>query len=248
MRFKHLDVAIRSALQLIVFVFSTIIWAPLSLLLLPAPYRWRYWFVTRWTHFNLWALERICRIRVDVRGLEHIPAQGGIVMAKHQSTWETMALQRWFSPQTWVLKRELLWIPFFGWALAILEPIAIDRGSIAAAIRQLCRQGAERLADGRWVVVFPEGTRVAPGERGRYHIGGAMLAERTQALVVPVAHDAGRCWRRRGFLKQPGTIRVRIGPPIDSRGKRATEIIALVEEWIESEMAEIDREASSSAP
>jgi 1-acyl-sn-glycerol-3-phosphate acyltransferase len=240
--------AIRSSLQAVVYVLSTVVWASLSMLAAPLPYRWRYWFVTRWTHFNLWALERICRIRVDVRGLEHIPAQGGgIVMAKHQSAWETLALQRWFSPQTWVLKRELLRLPLFGWALALLDPVAIDRGSGASAMRQLCRQGAERLAHGRWVVIFPEGTRVAPGQHGRYHIGGAMLAERTGAVVIPVAHNAGRHWGRNGFIKRPGVIKVRIGPPLPTDGKRAAEILRMVEDWIEGQMAEIERDPAPGA-
>jgi 1-acyl-sn-glycerol-3-phosphate acyltransferase len=237
----QVEIIIRSTLHVIVYVVSTAVWGILSLLTAPLSYRRRYWFVTRWTHFNLWAFERICGVRCDVQGTEHIPqGQGGIVMAKHQSAWETMALQRWFSPQTWVLKRELLRLPMFGWALALLEPIAIDRGGVTAAIRQLVRQGAERLADNRWVVIFPEGTRVAPGQKGRYHVGGAMLAERTGAIVIPVAHNAGRCWGRNSFLKRPGTISVRIGPPLPTQGKSAAEILRMVEEWIEARMAEID--------
>lgn len=247
-RLKQLDIAARSAVQMVIYVLSTVVWASLSLPTVLLPYRWRYWFVTRWTHFNLWVFERVCRVRVEVRGLENIPAEGsGIVMAKHQSAWETLALQRWFSPQTWVLKRELLRLPLFGWSLAILEPVAIDRSSVASAIRQLCRQGAERLAKGRWIVIFPEGTRVAPGQRGRYQVGGAMLAERTGATVIPVAHNAGRFWGRNSFIKRPGTIQVRIGSPIPTAGKRAPEILKLVEDWIEAQMAEIEGGQSSDA-
>ncbi len=245
---RQIDLFIRSLLQMMLYVGSTMIWAVVSLLSAPLPYRQRYWIITRWTHFNLWVVERLCRIRVEVQGLENIPASGGgIVMAKHQSAWETLALQRWFTPQTWVLKRELLWLPLFGWAISLLNPIAIDRGSAASALRQLCRQGAERLAEGRWVVVFPEGTRVPPGTRGQYQPGGAVLAERTGAVVVPVAHNAGRCWGRNSFIKRPGTIQVRIGPPIDPKGKRASEILRLVEEWIEAQMQEIDPPAAASA-
>lgn len=240
MWWRQIDIFIRSLLQATIYIGSTVIWALVSMLSAPLPYRHRYWLITRWTHFNLWVLERLCRIRVEVQGLENIPPGGGVVMAKHQSAWETLALQRWFVPQTWVLKRELLRLPLFGWSIALLDPIAIDRGSAASAIRQLSRQGAERLAEGRWVVVFPEGTRVPPGTRGHYQAGGAMLAERTQAVVVPVAHNAGHCWGRNSFLKHPGVIQVRIGPPIDSQGKRASEIIRLVEEWIEAQMLEID--------
>lgn len=244
MQWQQIDLFVRSLLQMTIYVVSTVVWALVSMLAAPLPYRHRYWLITRWTHFNLWVLERLCRIRVEVQGLEHIPAGGGVVMAKHQSAWETLALQRWFTPQTWVLKRELLRLPLFGWAIALLDPIAIDRGTAASALRQLSRQGAERLAEGRWVVVFPEGTRLPPGTRGQYHGGGAMLAERTGAVVVPVAHNAGHCWGRNSFLKHPGVIQVRIGPPIDPKGRRAGEIIRLVEEWIEAQMAEIDPPAT----
>jgi 1-acyl-sn-glycerol-3-phosphate acyltransferase len=242
MQWKRVGIVARSTLQMAVYVGSTIVWALLSMLAAPLPYRQRYWFITRWTHFNLWALERICRIQVEVQGVEHVPKGGGIVMSKHQSTWETLALQRWFSPQTWVLKRELLRLPLFGWAISLLNPVAIDRGSAAKALRQLIQQGAERLSEERWVVIFPEGTRTQPGQPGRYHIGGALLAERTGATVVPVAHNAGRCWGRGRFIKQPGVIRVRIGPPIETKGRKAAEIMRLVEEWIEGQMAVIDAE------
>lgn len=233
---------LRSAAQNLVFALSLLVWALLSLLTWPFPYRFRYAFVTRWTHFNLWWLERMCGLRCEVRGLENIPPEGGgIVMAKHQSTWETMALQRWFEPQTWVLKRELMHMPLFGWAIALLEPIAIDRNARGGAVRVMCEEGAKRLRDGRWVVIFPEGTRMPPGQRGRYRVGGGVLAARTGATVIPVAHNAGEFWGRNQILKRPGVIQVRIGPPIDSRGKSAHEIMHAVESWIEAEMAEINR-------
>lgn len=243
MWWKRVGIAARSSLQMLVYVGSTIVWAIVSMLAAPLPYRQRYWVITRWTHFNLWAFERICRVRVDVQGVEHIPATGGgIVMSKHQSTWETLALQRWFSPQTWVLKRELLRLPLFGWAISLLNPVAIDRGSVAKALRQLVQQGTQRLNEGRWLVIFPEGTRTQPGQAGRYQIGGALLAERTGAVVIPVAHNAGRRWGRGRFIKLPGVIRVRIGPPIETEGRKAAEIMRQVEDWIESQMAIIDTE------
>lgn len=145
-----------------------------------------------------------------------------------------------FRPQTWVMKRELLWIPIFGWGLALLEPIAIDRRAGRRAMDQVLAQGADRLARGVWVVVFPEGTRVPPGTRGRYHTGGALLAERTGRPVVPVAHNAGELWPRRSLRKYPGTVRVVIGPPIPSAGRRAADILADVENWIEGTMARIE--------
>ncbi len=169
------------------------------------------------------------------------PPGAAMILAKHQSAWETIAFQQIFPPQTWVLKRELLWIPLFGWALALMRPIAIDRGAGRVAIEQVIEQGRERLQSGIWVVVFPEGTRVAPGTRKRYAMGGAILAAETGYPVVPVAHNAGSFWLRRGFLKKPGTVRVVIGPTIDPRGKKAEEIIKQTEEWIEGRMVELER-------
>lgn len=240
MNWTQVDIVARSTVQMVAYVGSTIVWALVAMLTIPLSYRQRYWWITRWTHFNLWVLERVCRIEVDVQGIEHIPPGGGIVLCKHQSTWETLALQRWFSPQTWVLKRELLRLPLFGWAISLLQPIAIDRGGAAKALRQLVQQGSERLSEGRWVVIFPEGTRMQPGQAGRYHLGGALLAERTGATVVPVAHNAGRFWGRGRFLKYPGVIQVRIGPPIHSDNRKAAEIMRLAEEWIEGQMRSID--------
>jgi 1-acyl-sn-glycerol-3-phosphate acyltransferase len=153
-----------------------------------------------------------------VIGAEHIPQIPGIVLSKHQSAWETLAFQEIFPPQVWVLKKELLLVPFFGWGLAMTSPIAIDRSSKKAALKQIVSQGKDRLKKGFWIVVFPEGTRIAPGKKGRYGIGGAWLATHTGAPVVPVAHNAGRFWGRNALIKLPGTITVSIGAPIDPTG------------------------------
>jgi 1-acyl-sn-glycerol-3-phosphate acyltransferase len=213
---------------------STVLFGILAPLTFPFPFRARYWFITRWTTFNLWWLEKTCGLRYRVQGSEHLPQGNAIVLSKHQSGWETLALQLIFPPQSWVVKRELLRIPFFGWGLAMLQPIAIDRSTGRKALDQLVEQGRERLQAGRWVVVFPEGTRVAPGLKGRYGIGGAMLAQKTGYPVVPLAHNAGEFWPRRSFFKRPGTIQVVIGPVIDSRGRSASEINAAAEQWIEA--------------
>jgi 1-acyl-sn-glycerol-3-phosphate acyltransferase len=218
---------------------STLIIAPLALLTFPFPFSIRYAFITRWARFNLWWLKASCGLRYQVYGLDNIPAGNAIVFCKHQSAWETLALQNIFPPQVWLLKRELLWVPFFGWGLAMLEPIAIDRRAGRKAVDQLVRQGTERLADGRWVVIFPEGTRVAPGNTGRYGIGGAVLAASSGYPVVPVAHNAGEFWPRRGFIKRPGTITVVVGPSIDSRGKDAETIREEARAWIEKKSREI---------
>lgn len=218
---------------------STLVFAPLSLMTFPFPFAVRYRFISQWAHFNLWWLKKTCRLYYRVSGEEHIPASNAIILCKHQSAWETLALQQIFPPQIWLLKRELLWVPFFGWGLAMLEPIAIDRKSGKKAMRQLLEQGTERLRAGRWVVIFPEGTRIAPGKKGRYAPGGAMLAEHSGYPVVPVAHNAGEFWPRRGFIKRPGVIQVVIGPVIESKGKSSAQIIAAAEEWIENTMREI---------
>ena len=142
-----------------------------------------------------------------------------------------------FPPQIWALKREALWLPFFGWGLAATSPIAIDRSTPVRALDRLLRQGREKLAEGRWVVIFPEGTRMAPGERGAFHPGGAMLAVKAGVDALPVAHDAGRYWARRGFVKKPGLIRVRIGPPIKTEAKKARAVNDEARDWIEGTMA-----------
>lgn len=214
---------------------AALVYAPVGLIILPLPYRLRYRIVSQWTHFSLWWLRRTCGIRFEVSGREHLPSGPAIVMCKHQSAWETMALQLIIdAPQVFILKRDLLWIPLFGWGLASLKPIAINRTSGVRAARQIVAQGLQRLRQGCWVIVFPEGTRVAPGESGRYMPGGAMLAERAGCPVVPIAHNAGCYWPKNSFRKHPGTIQVVIGRPIDARGRSAKQIIREAAGWIES--------------
>jgi 1-acyl-sn-glycerol-3-phosphate acyltransferase len=218
-----------------------------AILALPLPYGVRYQLVSRWSHWNLWWLEKTCGLNHRVSGEENIPAQPAIIFCKHESAWETLALQRYFTPQVWVIKRELLRIPFFGWGLATLRPIAIDRKSTRAGLEQILTQGRDRLNDGCWVVIFPEGTRVAPGERRRYRRGGALLAEKTQFPVLPVAHNAGDFWPRNSFIKYPGTIQLTFGPTIDSAGRQAADINRLAESWIESAVGDMRRGRNVSA-
>ena len=165
-----------------------------------------------------------------------MPTEPSVVMAKHQSAWETVGLQAIFPPLVFVFKKELLRVPFFGWGLAAMKMISIDRGAGKDALRQVVDQGRDRLDAGFWVVIFPEGTRVAPGQKRRYKPGGAHLAVQTGVRVVPVAHDAGEVWGKNAFLKSPGLITVSIGPAIDSKGKSEADINRLVEAWIEAEM------------
>lgn len=206
----------------------------LAPLFLFTPYRLRYYYMIRWGYFVIWWLRITCRLDYRIEGRENIPNETAIVMAKHQSAWETIVMQQIFPPQTWVLKRELLWLPVFGWGLAMMRPVAIDRKAGKKALKQVIQQGTERLKRGLWLIIFPEGTRTAPRERKRYAIGGAMLAEKSGFPVVPVCHNAGEFWAKGSFLKQPGTITLVIGETIDPTGIRATELNQKVEEWIET--------------
>lgn len=210
--------------------------APPFLLL---PFKYLFGFMSLWAKFVLWWLKVIFHLTYRVEGRENIPAGPAIIMAKHQSAWETIALQAIFPPQTWVLKRSLLWIPFFGWGLAMLKSIGIDRKAGRKALQQLIDGGKKRLAEGIWLVIFPEGTRIAPGEHGTYHIGGAMLAQHSGYPVVPVAHNAGEYWPKNSLLKRPGVITVVVGPRIETEGRKAGAINGEVEEWIESTMNRI---------
>jgi 1-acyl-sn-glycerol-3-phosphate acyltransferase len=233
-------VSLRSLLFNLVMLVSVLIYAPLMLPTAVLPFPVRYRIIRQWARLQSYLLKILCRLDYRVQGREHLPAGAAIIMSKHQSAWETIVFQEIFPQQTWVLKRELMWIPLFGWALALMRPIAIDRSAGRQAIEEIIEQGRERLQSDIWVVVFPEGTRVAPGTRRRYGIGGAVLAAETGHPVVPVAHNAGSFWPRRGFLKHPGTIRVVIGPVIDPHGKSAEEIRGLAEEWIESTMTDLE--------
>ena len=226
---------------------STLVFAPLAVLTFPFPLSARYRFIRQWARFNLWWLGLACGLRCRIEGGDNIPPGPAIIFCKHQSAWETLALQNVFPHQVWLLKRELLWVPFFGWGLAMLQPIAIDRRAGPRAVTQLVEQGRRHLEAGRWVVVFPEGTRVAPGATGRYAIGGAVLAERSGYPVVPVAHNAGEFWPRRGFLKRPGVIVMSIGPVIDPKGLTAEQIRDRAKAWIEQKAAELHARRSDLA-
>lgn len=233
-------VVIRSLVFYLGQVLSTFAIAPLVFIAARQPFAVRYARAQLWVRFNLWMLEHICGMRYDVRGLENVPAQNGVILSKHQSAWEAFHFQAIFPPLVFLLKQELLDIPVWGWAMRLMEPIAIDRSAKAAALKRVLREGEARLQAGHWVVIFPEGTRVPPGERGRYNSSGAALAHRAGCPVVPVAHNAGEFWRRQAFLKFPGVIQVRVGPAIDARQFSAAEISQQAEAWIEGQMLEIN--------
>jgi 1-acyl-sn-glycerol-3-phosphate acyltransferase len=193
----------------------------------------------QWARFNLWVLRWSCDLDYEIEGAENIPSRDAVLFWKHQSTWETMAQFGLLPPLACVLKRELMWVPVLGWALSLLRQIPIDRGSGGRAVRQVVREGRERLDRGMLVVIFPEGTRMAPGATRRYGVSGGALAKESGRPVVPVAHNAGDFWPRRGLRKRSGTIKVVVGPPIPSVGKRASEINAEAQAWIEGTMARI---------
>jgi 1-acyl-sn-glycerol-3-phosphate acyltransferase len=231
---------LRSSLFWLALVVVTPPYALVAIASAPLPRLTRYRIISGWSRLAVWLLRVLCGVRWTVEGREHLPSEPAVILAKHQSAWETLAFQQIFPPQVHVLKRELLWIPFFGWGLALMSPIAIDRARGIRALRQMARKGRERLAQGFWVIVFPEGTRVAPGSRRNYQLGGAWLAAHAGARVVPVAHNAGRVWPRNSFVKRPGKVTVRIGPPIASAGRAPEAINALAEKWIEAQQRHLD--------
>ena len=235
---------IRALLFWIIFFISTIVISLFALVLRLFPEYWRYTLLVSWNRLNIWSLKVICGLNYRVEGLENLPTGSAVALVKHQSAWETIALAFILPPQVWVLKKELLRIPFFGWGIAVLNPIAIDRGAGASALDQVVEQGRERLKKGLWVVIYPEGTRSKPGKKRRYKRGGSVLAVETGFPVVPIAHNAGHFWPKNQFIKLPGTITVRIGPVIEVQGKRAKEINIQAEEWIERQMVELDADGA----
>ncbi|GAB7129052.1 lysophospholipid acyltransferase family protein [Silvimonas sp. JCM 19000] len=232
-------VLLRSLIYWLGFVLITPVYAILSLMALPFPRVPRYRFVTGWCKIMVFLLRVVCGLHYKVIGRENILKQPAMLMSKHQSAWETMALTQFFPPLVYVLKRELFKIPFFGWGLRVVSPIAIDRSNRAEAQRLLMEQGHERLRDGFWIGIFPEGTRVAPGKRAQYKQGGARLAISLGVPIVPVALNSGEYWPKNSLKKYPGTITVSIGPAIQTAGRSADEITREVENWIETELARI---------
>ncbi len=230
---------LRSLVFLIAQILVTPPYSIVALATFPLPRLTRYRVISGWSRAMIWLAKKVLGIQYRVIGAENLPRTPAVILSKHQSAWETLAFQVIFPPQVLVLKRELLWIPFFGWGLALTSPIAIDRGSGARALRRMAELGRERLAQGFCIAIFPEGTRVQPGKRGRYHLGGAWLAVNCGASVVPVAHNAGLFWGRGAFLKRSGTVTVEIGAPIDSHNHTPESLNAAVEEWIEGRMAKL---------
>jgi 1-acyl-sn-glycerol-3-phosphate acyltransferase len=214
----------------------------------PLPYNQRYYWTSRWNAFVVWSAKVICGIRYEVKGYENLPDGPAILLSKHQSAWETI-FYLWFMPRplVYVFKKEILYIPFFGWGMALLRMIPIDRSKGKDAFAQVVVQGRRRLAGGQWIIMFPEGTRIPVGQRGKYKGGGARLAVETNTPVVPLAMNSGEYWPKGSFIKKPGTVTVSIGKPISPEGLSAAELMQKVENWIESEMRVISPHMYSTA-
>lgn len=237
----------RASLYYLGFFLSTLIFATICLVFSPLLLSPLISFSTRFKvitlinffyHFWLWLC---CGIKVKVEGRENLPADGAfVVVANHQSEWETFFLQTLVRPQSVVLKKELLSIPFFGWALSLLKPIALDRSQRRGALKQLIKQGKERLALGIPVLIFPQGTRVPQGKVGKFNKGGAMLAVMSDVVVVPMVHDAAYCWPGKSFIKYSGTVTLRIGEPIVTTGLSVDEVHEQSKDWLLANMRELD--------
>lgn len=231
----------RSFLFALIQTAFTPFFSLVSLLTFPFHPMTRYRVISQWARIMVYLAEKLCGVKYKVEGLENIPDFPCVVLSNHQSAWETIAFQVILPPQVWVLKRELLKIPFFGWGLAMTSPIAIDREEGRAALKQLIEQGRDRLERGFCVIVFPEGTRIPPGENAPFRIGGAWLASHTKTPVLPIAHNAGYLWGKNAFFKRPGTITVSIGKPVDTAGIKPNDLNEKVEHWIREEMIRMGR-------
>jgi len=237
-------VFLRSFLFLFLLYSFTLVWALLCLLAFFLPYKMRFYLASCWNRGVIWLAKTICGIQYQITGYENLPDEPVILLSKHQSAWETIfllyAMRR---PVVFVLKKELLRIPFFGWTLSLLRMIPIDRSHGAKAFRHVIDKGRERLRQGVWITIFPEGTRTGVGEKIKYKNSGTRLAIETQTKVIPVALNSGECWPRNSFIKRPGTITVSIGPLISPEGKSPESMMSEVETWIESEMCRISPHA-----
>ncbi len=237
---------LRSTVLFIMVLITTIIFSLLMMIAFILPFSLQYKLGSTWGAYVMFMTKKICGLSYHVSGLENITtANNAIVLCKHQSAWETIFLTAILPPSSILLKKSLLWLPFWGWAMATLKPIAINRSTPKEALMQLLKQGAKRLQEGYWLVMYPEGTRTAPGEQKKFSASGSLLAQRTGFPIIPVAHNAGEFWPRNSFLKYPGVIQVKIGPAINPKDRKSKDINAEAEAWINNAMAEIDAEKHS---
>lgn len=234
---------LRSTLYQLILLIIVIPYSLLVLALAPLPRRARHRVIVAWPAFAAWLAQYVLGIRYEVHGRENIPTEPLVILSKHQSAWETLAFNTIFPPHVYVLKRELLWLPFLGWGLALMSPIAINRANRKAAMARLIELGGERLRQGFSIMIYPEGTRIPVGQRGNYRQGGAVLAVNNGVRVLPVAHNAGLVWPRNSFVKHPGKVTVVIGKPVETKGRRPEEVMRDVEDWIENEMLRLTPQA-----
>ncbi len=230
---------VRSVMFTVLMFLSVLLWSIVVVIGRLGGYPVSYALVVAWVRAVFWLMDKLCHLNFRVEGAENIPARNSVVLLKHSSAYETLVQFLLFPRQCWVVKRELLWAPFLGWATAAVRPIAIDRGAAQQAVAQVLAKGKARLEEGHWVMVFPEGTRMPPGETRRYGISGVLLAQVAGRLLVPVAHNAGDYWPRRGWRKRAGTVTFRIGPPVDPAGQDARKVNEQIQTWIEAQVAEL---------
>jgi 1-acyl-sn-glycerol-3-phosphate acyltransferase len=242
---RSLFYALRSALFVLFMAVTVVPWA-LAVVVVSIFVRGDtvYRMCVGWLTTSIWGAKVICGVHARLHGMDHLPDYPVVLLPKHQSTWETFAFPGLMPhPLCYVFKRELLYIPFFGWAMARMDMIHIDRSKRSQAWNLVAEQGRKFMDQGHWVIMFPEGTRAARGGRGVYKAGGTRLAIATGRPVLPVAVTSARCWPRKSFVLRPGVIDVSIGRPIESTGREPDELMREVETWIEAEMQRLDPEA-----
>ena len=230
---------VRSLLFMLILLVVTPPYTLCVLLFWPLPHHVRRRSVVPWVNFTIWLVKHVLGIPYRLLGAGNIPAAACVVLCKHQSAWETLMLQEVFRDTVFVWKKEIKYLPFFGWALAVTPMIETDRSASKASLKSLVNQGRDRLANGYTVIIFPEGTRSRPGSKNRYKAGGALLAVETGTPVLPVALNSGEFWGRNALFKKSGTVTVSIGPAIDPAGLTANELTQRAEDWIEAEMRRI---------
>lgn len=239
-KYSKFNLFIRSLIFSIYSVTTIILYSFICLASLPFPLRFRHTLIRYYMYAYFYVLKVVCHIDYKIEGIENIPKdRTGILMCKHSSTWETFFIPMYFHTPAPIAKRELSWVPFFGWGLSVADPIYINRNDKKSAMQQIIDKGKKCLDQGRWIMVFPEGTRIPFGKVGHYKMGGARLAAATGHPVLPIAHNAGWFWPRRQFIKKPGTVTIVIGPVIESKGRKPEEILQLTKDWIETTMIRI---------
>jgi len=236
----EINLFIRSLIFWMYSIITIVLYSFVCLAALPCSLRFRHTLIRKYMHVYFYVLKKVCRLDYRVEGMENIPdSRNGIIMCKHSSTWETFFLPQYFHTPAALAKRELGWIPFFGWGLALSDPIFINRNDKKSAMQQIIDKGRKCLSEGRSIMIFPEGTRVPFGKVGHYKMGGARLAAATHYPIIPVAHNAGWFWPKRSFIKKPGTITVVIGPLIEAGDLKPEELLKLTKDWIEGTMSRI---------